>query len=342
MKINKKKFLVLATAAAVVPALTILGVGSASADPTNPSGPRQLAGVGSDTTEEVMNGMADAIVIGGTKPLASYNATGGAFDSKASGCNYAANPGNTNGPRIRANGSGAGRDRLLETLNSGDDRANCLDFARSSSLNLNAASQRLTYIPFALDGVTYAIRSNSGISKRLTLANLTSIYRCDASTTASFAPLLPQSGSGTRSFFLSTLGLTEATKGACVRDTFVDPADGQTKSVQEHNGRALINTRNIVPFSTGQYSAQSVGAIADVRFEAVLGGINGVPGQAVNSGAPATREVFNVLPQSRLGTQPTQQVFVGGNSEICRQTGVIGRAGLATVANCGDTSRSTG
>lgn len=340
MKINKKKVLVLATAAAVIPALTILG-GSASADPTNPSGPRQLAGVGSDTTEEVVNQLADAIVINGTKPVASYNATGGAFDSKPTGCNYAAYTG-TNGPGIRANGSGAGRSRLLESLNSSDPKSGCLDFARSSSLDLRAATPQLTYIPFALDGVSYAVRRDSTINRRLSLAALTSIYQCAGSTSDNFSPLLPQAGSGTRAFFLQQLGLTETTKGACVRDTFVDPADGVSKPVQEHNGRALVDRKNIVPFSTGQYSAQSVGAIPDVRFAAVLGGINGIPGQAVNSGAPATREVYNVVPTSRLGTQPTQQVFVGNGSEVCKQTAVIGRNGLSTVANCGDTSRSTG
>src|SRR5262249_36341334 len=157
----------------------------------------------------------------------SYNAVispDNGFDSKdpinlppvAITCHYNPNTG-TNGPGIRANGSGAGRLRLLESLTAGDPRNGCLDFFRSSVvLDPNPQGPPLTYYPFALDGMTYAVRSDSIINKKLSLASLKLIYQCDPSTTANFLPLLPQPGSGTRAFWLATLGLSEATKGACV------------------------------------------------------------------------------------------------------------------------------
>lgn len=341
MKIIKKRFLVIATAAVVIPVLAVLGR-SASADPTNPPGPRQLAGVGSDTTEEVLNDMSETILVNGLKPVASYNATGGGFSTKSTtNCNYAAYE-IGNGPGIRANGGLAGRGRLLDALNPGDPRSGCLDFARSSHLDLRPASTDLVYIPFALDTLTYAIRDDSTTSRRLSEGALTSIYQCAGSTSDNFLPLLPQSGSGSRAVWLAMLGLTETTKGACVRDTYVDPSDGRTKPVQDNNGRALVDRKNIVPYSAAQYSAQSVGSIPDVSGAAVLGAINGIPPLAASVGARGAREVYNIVPFSRLGTQPTNQVFVGPNSEVCKQTRSIFRNGFNTVANCGDTSRQTG
>jgi hypothetical protein len=132
----------------------------------------------------------------------------------------------------------------------------------------------------------------------------------------------------------------------CVRDTFVDPGTGQSAQVQEHDGRGLVTKTSIVPFAAAQWSAQSVGSIPDRRFEAVLGGIGGVPAIAVNPGAAGTRQVYNVLQTSRIGgTGPgdalLNQIFVGPTSEICKQTSTIGRFGLATVANCGSTNLRT-
>lgn len=342
--------MVMATAALSIPAVLLAG-GVAFADPTGSPTFRKLVGVGSDTTEEVLNGLSEAIIVDGQKVVGSYNATGGAFDAKdpanlpagATTCNYAAYAG-TNAAGIRANGSSAGRARLLESLSATDARKGCLDFARSSSLNQAAAAVNLTYIPFALDGLTYAVRSDSTISRKLSLAALKTIYQCGGGT--NFIPLLPQAGSGTRSSWLSLLGLTEATKGACVQDTYVDPADGTTKNVQEHDGAALVDRKMIVPYSAAQYSAQSIGAITDKRGRAVLGGIDGVPAQGPNSGSIGARKVYNIVATSRINSSDPddallQQVFKGSASEVCKQTAVIAKAGFAPISDCGDTSKTT-
>ena len=122
---------------------SMFAMGQANADPSGAPTYRELVGVGSDTTDNVMNAMAGAITIGGTPVLGSYDANGGAFDSRdpaalpatATSCNYTAST-NTAGPGVRPLGSGNGRARLLESLTVGNDHQGCLDYSRSSSLSL--------------------------------------------------------------------------------------------------------------------------------------------------------------------------------------------------------------
>ncbi len=262
---------------------TMFTPGAAQADPVNPTGPRLLAGVGSETLDPVMNGLADVVTIGGVKVIASYDGflTSG-FTSKSpapatasSGCVYAGYVA-ANGPGIRATGSGAGRSRFIESLTPGNAYEGCLDFARASGINLAAATPQLTYVPFGIGAQTYAVRSDSTINRQLTVETLKTIYQCTAApgtgTTGNFTPLLPQSGSGTRSSWLSFLGLSEATKGACVRDTWNNPSGTATDPIIEHNGKVLLNKTEIVPFDAAQYAAQSIGIITDARGKAVLGG----------------------------------------------------------------------
>ena len=47
--------------------------GTASADPVGTPTQRALAGVGSDTTYNVLNGLSEVVTIGGVKQLASYD-----------------------------------------------------------------------------------------------------------------------------------------------------------------------------------------------------------------------------------------------------------------------------
>ncbi|MGW4898159.1 substrate-binding domain-containing protein [Kitasatospora sp. NPDC004240] len=313
--------------------LVISGTGTAAADPSGAPTYRALAGVGSDTTQGVMNAMANDITVNGTKVLGSYNALGTAtIATKESADCQALN---------RPNGSGAGRTALLNELNRGKG---CLDFARSSSLNLAASTPGLTYVPFAVDGVTYAVSSGSSLPLDLTTADLRAIYSCDpgyVGTAPNFSirPLLPQAGSGTRAFWLTVVGITEADVVAGKYPCLSDTKGG--KKIEEHDGRVL-DTASLVPFSIAQYIAQSSGTIADIRGTAQLGNINGVPSVLLNTGAPATRDVYNVIPTAKVGTSPWSDVFVGANSQICQRGTLIKQYGFGTNANCGDTSRTTG
>ncbi|MFF2850656.1 hypothetical protein ACFVT5_30645 [Streptomyces sp. NPDC058001] len=325
-----KKIAMAATGAALI-AVT---VGStANAEPTGTPTYRQLAGVGSDTTQDVMNGLSQAVTINGTKVLGSYNAVGAPTITTK-------DPAVNNKCAIaRPNGSGAGRTALVNSLQAGDG---CLDFARSSSLNLAAASPGLTYVPFGVDSVTYAITPSSVLPRKLTLADLKAIYHCDPNyvgTGPNFSvnALLPQAGSGTRSYWMSQVGITEAdvTAGVypCVKDK-----KGSTP-IQEHDGRVL-DDKSIVPFSTAQYIAQGA-TVADVRGRAILGTIDGKSATVLNSDFGIKREVYNVIPTSKIGTAPWSTVFTGSGSLICKQADVINNYGFATNPNCGDTSKQT-
>ncbi|WP_200948480.1 MULTISPECIES: substrate-binding domain-containing protein [unclassified Kitasatospora] len=314
--------------------LVVAGTGTAQADPTGVPVYRQLAGVGSDTTQGVMNAMADAITgPTGEKLIASYNATGSAtINTKAAAACQGLN---------RPNGSGAGRTALLNELNKGNG---CLDFGRSSSLNVTASTPGLTYVPFAVDAVTYAVGAGSALPLDLTTADLHALYTCDPGFVGTapnwdIRPLLPQSGSGTRSYWLTVVGITEgdlsANRYPCVTDT------KGGKKIEEHDGRVL-DSKSLVPFSIGQYLAQSASTIPDIRGAAQLGNINGVPSLLLNTGAAATRDVYNVIPTSKVGVSPWSDVFVGKTSKICSRADLIKQYGFGTNDNCGDTSRNSG
>ncbi|QXE34690.1 hypothetical protein KQY30_10745 [Streptomyces sp. GMY02] len=328
----KKKKILMAVAGALLVAGTV-GT-SAFAEPSGTPTYRQLSGVGSDTTQDVMNGLSQVVTINGTKVIGSYNAVGGATIT-------------TKDPAVnnkctmnRPNGSGAGRTALLNSLQAGD---NCLDFARSSSLSLGAANPGLTYVPFAVDGVSYAITPSSVLPRKLTLNDLKAIYHCDPAFVGNgpnfnLTVLLPQAGSGTRSFWESTVGITDADVVAGVYPCIKDTKSGAP--VQEHDGRVL-DDKSIVPFSIAQYIAQSSQTVADVRGRAILGSIDGKASTTLNSDFGVKRDVYNVIPTSKIGTAPWSTVFAGSNSLICQQTGVINTYGFAANPNCGDTSKQT-
>ncbi|WP_084718376.1 substrate-binding domain-containing protein [Streptacidiphilus carbonis] len=313
--------------------LMAFGAGTAQADPSGTPTYRQLAGVGSDTTQGVMNAMSNAITVSGQKVIGSYDATGSAtINTQAATACQALN---------RPNGSGAGRTALLNSLTAADG---CIQFSRSSSLNTTASVPGLTYVPYAIDAVTYAITPKSAVPRNLTLADLHSIYTCDPNYVGT-APnytihaLLPQPGSGTRSFWETTVGISDADvvtgKYPCVSDT------KNGKTIEEHDGRVLDDT-DIAPFSIAQYIAQESGTITDLRGSAILGNINGAPSLLLNTGSAATREVYNVIPSSKVATAPYSTVFVGGTSLICQQTAIIKSYGFGLDTNCGDTSKTSG
>ncbi|MFF3845008.1 hypothetical protein [Streptomyces sp. NPDC002328] len=314
----------------------VLGVGvlatPALADPSAGEY-RVLAGVGSDTTQDVLNGLGDAVLrdVDGDgqaddKVIASYDATGtAALKTRAAGCDLA-----------RPNGSSAGIDKLNEVLaaNPGDALYNCLDFARSSRGPANTSSQDLTWIPFAKDAVSVAVREDSALAGGLDLSTqqLRSIFTCDVTTLNGVAltPLLPQANSGTRTFFLGKIGVSEAQVGSCVG------------TMQEHNGQALDSAGDIAPYSIAQYIAQVTLAVPDRHGATVLGKVNGsepfTDEGTLNSAFSYNRDVYNVVPSSKLTDAVIDDTFTGSDSKVCAATATINTYGFGTIGNCGDTS----
>ncbi|MFE6227312.1 MULTISPECIES: substrate-binding domain-containing protein [unclassified Streptomyces] len=293
---------------------------AAQADPNPVTQYRTLAGVGSDTTQDVMNGLGDVVVNAfGQKIIASWNATGTAtVKTKATGCVI-----------NRPNGSSAGIDALRNAV---DTNSGCLDFARSSRGPVDTSTTDLTWIPFAKDAVSWVKRSDSALPATLTTAQLKAVYECSLTSLNGVAltPLLPQANSGTRQFFLSSIGVT--TPGSCV-----------TQGAQENDGTVLDSAGDIAPYSVAQYTAQEKGAVADRRGAAVLGSVGGVaPRNAdttLNLSFPFVRDVYNVVPTAKLTNATVAQTFVGSSSKVCAATSTLTTYGFGALgAGCGATT----
>ncbi|MGY5013129.1 Ig-like domain repeat protein [Streptomyces sp. 900105755] len=318
------------TAALVAAAVVAGGLALASpayADPTPAGTFRQLVGVGSDTTQDVMNALAGDTVNGTSYTstavksstgagLASYDAIGSATIQTRSG-----------GPSFtRPNGSGPGRTALSDSLtgdkfpNDGTAITGQVDFARSSGGPSNLAGNALTYIPFARDAVGIAVRG-TGLDS-LTNQQLFDIYKAGSTHTVNgqtVHPVLPQLGSGTRKFFLNAIGLKE------------DTVDTTLPTVQENQANAaLTEDGTLVPFSVGSWIAQNNGIAPDYSSTAVAAGAHlasvQLPGDTGGVTSPVTtvngklapvshyyenstfgRDVYNVVPSRAI--DPTSIFF---------------------------------
>jgi ABC-type phosphate transport system substrate-binding protein len=295
----------------------------ASADPGPPPDYRTLAGVGSDTTQDVGNGLGNVVLDGGNKLMASWDARGSATITPK---DPAVRPQCANLPR--PNGSSAGRNAL-------EANPTCYDFARSSSYS---AKPTLTYVPFGVDAMTWAKNAGSDLPDSLTFVQLQRIYRCLTTVIGGVPvkPLLPQSGSGTRQFWLQKMVITEADITNGDYPCLVQTVNGQP--VQEHDGTVLNgNNEFITPFSAGQFIAQTNAAtiqsqtgvtVEDRRGPAALGRVNGLQPIVggvlnVNFRPELVRDVYNVVLTSRASEPVIAGAFIGANSKVCQARSTI-------------------
>lgn len=363
---NKSKLRLGVVAAFAVVAVTLGVAAPVSADPTPPGTFKPLVGVGSDTTENLVNGLATVVT-----NIGSYDATGSSTIQVRSG-----------GPTFnRPNGSGNGQKALTASINptgtdkwpsgTGVDITGQVDFARSSSAPSGSLpGTQLTFIPFARDAVSFAVSAASDFPRDIAVGaasqdstspapfTLRNIYRGTVTSyadsnfnTVTIRPLLPQTGSGTRSFWIGALGLTEGniTSGGVATDL------GNT--VQEHNGTFVTQPGDIVPFSVAQFIQQGnysslPTAVVERRGNIQLGNIGTIKpyvpatggGIELNASFPVTRLVFNVVQTSRLAGSSAadiqlQQAFVGTTSQVCAATTQIKQYGFGTIGSlCGNTT----
>ena len=348
--------------------------GTASADPTN-----VFTEVGSDTTQFVMDAFANVTL--GSNELGTWNAVNPV--SQLGG--ETITPANTAGGQCsftRPDGSTQGLSAFRKSINPASTAPqlaiapgpNCIDLSRSSSgvTNQNNAGV-LVWIPFALDAVTGSIGSGGTLAgstlnpfvNAFTLANLTALYNCNTTTvtigatTVTFNPntagageqqidlYIPQAGSGTLSFWATTLGFSSTSPPACDHQTIL----GTTTPVEEHDGTAVTtDPLGYAPFSIAQWISQSNHPSIDRRHSAVLENVNGTfpctgnsncapSGGTLNSSFPITRNVYNVLQTSQAtGTGALAQLFSGPNSQLCQDIFTIVAYGFATIPNCGSTA----
>ncbi|MFK0154834.1 Ig-like domain repeat protein [Streptomyces sp. NPDC090493] len=287
---------------------------------------RQLVGVGSDTTQDVLNALAGDTVNG-----TSYSATAVKSANGAGIASYdAIQPGTgsttsnittrSGGPSfLRPNGSGNGRLALSEALtgdkyptSAGVSISGQVDFARSSG-GPSVSGTALTYIPMARDAVGVAVKGSA--LDTLTVDQLHDIYSGTLTTVngQTVHPRIPQSGSGTRKFFLAAIGLTDATLSPNVT------------TVQENQANAALTEDGaLVPFSVGSWIAQNNGISPDYSTTAAAAGghlasvqlpgdtgatspvttVNGKlsPVTAYYDNATFGRDVYNVVPSRAIDT----------------------------------------
>ncbi|MBK3578393.1 Ig-like domain repeat protein [Streptomyces sp. MBT65] len=320
-----------AMVAAAVVSGTLALASPASADPTPAGTFRQLVGVGSDTTQDVLNALAGDTVNG-----ISYSTTAVKSSSGAGVASYdAIEPGTgstsstittrSGGPAFaRPNGSGAGRTALSEALtgetylsSTGPVIKGQVDFARSSG-GPSASGSTLTYVPFARDAVGVAVRGSA--LNNLTVTQLRDIYTGHLTEIngQTLHPKLPQQDSGTRKFFLNAIGVTN------------DQLALGIPIVQENQGNAALTEDGaLVPFSVGSWIAQNNGISPDYTKTSVTAGgylasvvlpgdsgatnpvttVNGklTPVGGYYENATFGRDVYNVVPSRAI--DPTSIFF---------------------------------
>ena len=348
----------------------------AMADPSPATDYRTLAGVGSDTTQDVMNGFGTVITSSGNKVIASWDARGTSpIKTKASGCTF-----------NRPDGSGAGRQALRasegENLGGtnggpgffqGADVRNCVEFARSSSYGgptPPVTTGTYTYIPFGVDAVGLARNVNGDLPTNISFAQVQRVYKCfdEAIAGNPVTPRLIQAASGTWQFWTGKMGITEAEINlgdydCLATDTDSNPATPAVPNlerVQEHDGTVLNgNLTQIVPFSAGQYIAQSNVAtiqaatgvtVTDRRGQAALTGMR-LPGQAIqqpivggvlNNDFPLRRDVYNVVPTADLAVPAIDATFTGADSAVCTASVTVGGTSRSVIELFGFGKRTVG
>jgi ABC-type phosphate transport system substrate-binding protein len=264
----------LVAVAAVAATASALAMAPAMADPVNTHLAKvtpkafDVVGVGSDTIESVL----DQLSVSYNAAHKTHNATHPYIYSwDATPINQPNNLTSTIVPKagcakiLRPDGSSAGIAALTTTPKDSNKKYNCFDFARSSrartATDPSKAKGGILFVALAKDAVTYSTNKATNAPGSLTTKQLLGIYSCTITTwsqvgvtgtagAAKILPVLPQTGSGTRSFFLSAIGGASFAPGPCVNST-----------PEENEGIAPVfkgaNAKNVIfPFSVGKYIAQ--------------------------------------------------------------------------------------
>lgn len=300
----------LAAVLATVAGLAFGNAPAAHADPSGAPAPRVLNGVGSDTTQDINNGLAAVVKDGsGNLLLGSWDATPQPSTIK---------PVTTTFPR--PDGSGAGISALRAAKTGGTYQGvtllnEDLQFARSSSGAAwkQGGNGAYAYVPLAVDAVSFAVSNTNsvipinGVGKRelplgttigqdsdgngvpdLTLKNIYGYHRTDQiitledsagtdytvgaqGTGAQIVPFVPQVNSGTRKFFAAQI-LGSGDWVDADRADWAYTKAGSSVDVQEHDGSVLQDVPGaITPFSIASWIAQNKKASSSTYFDVYSG-----------------------------------------------------------------------
>ncbi len=187
---------------------------------------------------------------------------------------------------------------------------------------------------------------------------------------------VPQSGSGTRNFFIGVVSSNADTGGALPANGAVYDhySLGAGAPIEEHNGAVVATDANgITPFSVAQYIAESKAGTLDTvdnRHGAQLISLGGINPENhagstffVNPLFPIVRDVYNAIPSYKLPASDysgdalntpgapdakLDKLLVGATSTVCGNSSVIHTYGFGVLSDgdadgytCGqDTVRS--
>ena len=360
----------LLTGTVTVAAVAALAAGTALADP--PKGvtpaPSSVISVGAQTQQNLFDSLAKIWDTANPKKTQLY--TWDALNAAGADNNIATKQGCAK--TLRPNGSSPGIAALATNLKTGSHF--CVDFARSSRAEKSTDPSGLSFIPFALDSVTYAsVVKGSNAPANLTTHELAEIYTCTATkwnqvggkSSATIHPLLAQAGAGTVSFFLTAIGVT--TPGPCV---------SEPTTLEENEGVNSVFTganaaNEIIPFSTGDWIAQAYHSAAclnksctqvkgvvckpkkgqnvfgcDLNGVLKLNKINGtspVTGTGVSAvlnskfSAAYIRTLFNVVRTAKTkdSIPAYLEQFLGAKGLVCKNPAQIKDYGFLPDAACG-------
>lgn len=347
-------------AAAVAAAAMVTLSAQASADPPSGVTPKDtdIVGTGADVTQYVVDKFAsdyDSSHPSAPRQWYSWDSAGSASIVEKAGCDS----------RARPTATGSGLAELSANLRpAGSTSTFCVDYARASSNRAsNSSPDTVLYIPFAIDGVTFAADTYSGRSNApssLTPTQLEAIYTCDASilgggksgpvtwkelggaSSHAVIPVLPVSTSGTRKFFLQEIGVS--TPGSCVQtgNNTILQSEGTNPIFQDSTTSPDI----VFPYSIADWLAQAQnGHNTGLEGSMVLRKINGVspttgtaPKRLLNANFPFLREIYNVVRNSsktpataQVVPKYLQPIFGNGTAD----TGWICKSGKADIKSYG-------
>lgn len=126
-------------------------------------------------------------------------------------------------PVQRPNGSGAGYNLLKADTDASGKGTGLVDFARASSAR--GSNALFDSMQIGNDPLGMLTSSTTNATNGLSIAQLKSIYTCTTTNwnqvgtgSGTIVPLMPQVGSGTRSYFEGAIGVTDSTLGSCVQN----------------------------------------------------------------------------------------------------------------------------
>jgi hypothetical protein len=387
-------------AATALTALILGGAGAAMADPSGvtagtPASPSRLyVAVGSDTIQDVWNGLSNgtAGINGGAAVIpsvASYDAFGtSTIQTRTSGPTFTRPGGSGNGSKaLSAAWDSSNHVWSGSTLSSSD-----VSFSRSSSAPGSAVAvpagnvnDKLTYLPFARDAVSvaYTKATAGATTPNFTVAQLKSIYGGPGVTGGSATvtydstsaptqvfvngtrvfPYIPQSGSGTRQFFLGALGLGSTFTAFPAYVDQVSDVPAHSGVTQENDGAEIAGTTAaLIPFSAAQWIAQSNGAvtttITSTEDIATIGGVDPLASRTTTPlaagnlfGAPddlpsgLARDTYNVIPTSEVSSNSALYQVLSGSASGTAKLGtsdanaVLAKFGFRPIDYLGDSSQ---